>query len=306
MSSPKRQPNRPVTLLINGRSRTGEAQFELAVAALRGVGLEPTPRLVLGVPHAEDLLQREVELGAALVVVGGGDGTLSQAAGMLAGTETALGILPLGSGNTFARSVGVPRELAEAARVIAAGSVRAVDVGVVNGRVFLNSVALGLSADMARHLDAGAKQRLGLLAWPLVGARELWRHQPLDLKLEYDGGERRLTTHQLALVNGRYLAGPLLATPGASVQDRRLEVLSYGGASLTSLLLAGARWALAGRNRRPGVRLFDARRVRVKIVGGEAWLSADGEVRQVSELDVSLRPGALRVVTPKDFEPEQV
>ena len=302
---PQKPASRPVTLLVNGRAREGEAQFARAGAALRAAGLAVAPRLVLSASHAEDLLRREVDAGAPLVVVGGGDGTLSGAAGVLAGTETALGVLPLGSGNTFARSVGVPRDLAGAARVIAAGSARAVDVGLVNGRVFLNSVALGVSADLARELSPEIKERLGLLAWPIVGARELWRHRALDLTLEHGGERRRLRTHQLSLVNGRYLAGPLLATPDASVRDRTLDVLAFGGAGLPSLLLNAVGWALAARRGWPGVRLFGARRVRVELPQGEAWLSADGEVLRVNALDISLWPGALRVMTPGGFDPER-
>jgi diacylglycerol kinase family enzyme len=95
------------------------------------------------------LLRREVEAGAHTVIIGGGDGTLSECASHLIHTNVAMGVLPLGTGNTFARSIGIPLDLNAAARTIATGNVQRIDVGQVNDQIFLNSVSLGLSAEIA-------------------------------------------------------------------------------------------------------------------------------------------------------------
>lgn len=288
-------------LLVNVNARRGRESVTPAVDALAAAGLRVTALVVSEPRAAADLLRAEVERGAPWVVVGGGDGTLSHAANLLAGTETALGVLPLGTGNTFARSVGVPLDLAGAARVVAHGQTTAVDVGRVNGRVFLNSVALGLSAQIARSLGGDLKRRLGLLAWPAVGARVLLRHRALDLTLTYAGGTLRLHTHQLLVANGRYVAGPLRAAPDASVADRQLDVLVFGKGRLASLLRAGIGWTLGD----PALR-FSTGDLRVRTRRGQEWISVDGEVTLATALHLRVEPGALRVRVPRGFDARRV
>lgn len=279
------------------QSRRGASSLPAAVKALAAAGLPVTP-LPVQEPHsAEVILRAEVARGAPLVIVGGGDGTLSQAAGVLAQTTTALGILPLGTGNTFARSVGVPLDLSGAVRIIVEGETAAVDVGMLNGRPFLNSVALGLSAEIARSLTPSLKRRLGLLAWPVVGTRVLRRHHALDLTLTSPEGTLRLHTHQLLVANGRYVAGPLRAAPHASVADRQLDVLVFGKGRLVSLLQAGTLWTLG----RP-VLEFSAPQVTVQTRGGARWVSVDGEVTACTTLKLSVDAAALHVRVPVGFD----
>ena len=111
--------------------------------------------------------------------------------------QTAMAVLPLGTGNTWAHSLGLPLDLEEAAQVIAKGHIESSDVGRVNGRVFLNSVALGLSCEIAQSLDKNTKKKLGLLAWPVVGARVLWHHKALQIKVTSHERTYRVRTHQI-------------------------------------------------------------------------------------------------------------
>lgn len=297
-----------VRLLVNLNARRGRELLAPAQRALAATGLRVQALAVSAPREAGALLRGEVERGAPYVVVGGGDGTLSHAANLLRGTATALGVLPLGTGNTFARSVGVPLDLVGAAQVVAWGETAAVDVGLLETglpgtgeRAFLNSVALGLSAEIARSLTPPLKRRLGLLAWPAVGLGTLRRHRALDLELATgprtpDRETLRLHTHQLLIANGRYVAGPLRAAPDASVADHRLDVLAFGQGRLLSLLRAGLGWT-AGR---PALRL-SAREVTVRLPG-RAWASIDGELLAVTRLDLRVQPGALRVRVPRGFD----
>lgn len=294
-------PGPAVTLLVNLNARRGAASLSAAVDALTAAGLPVTPRPVREPREAEAILRAEVARGAPCVIVGGGDGTLSHAAGLLVRTATALGVLPLGTGNTFARSVGVPLDLPGAARVIAGGGTAAVDVGLLNGRPFLNSVALGLSAEIARSLTPALKRRLGLLAWPVMGAGVLSRHRALDLTLTSPAGPLRLHTHQLLVANGRYVAGPLRAAPHASVADRQLDVLVFGKGRLVSLLRAGTLWTLG----QPAVQ-FSTPHLGVRMRGGARWASVDGEVAAYTTLDLSVEAAALRVRVPVGFDARRV
>ena len=289
-------PSRPVTLLINGRSRRGRAAFPAAVKACQDAGISLAESVMVdSLEETARLLQREIEAQAPLVIVGGGDGTLSFCAGQLAGTPVAMGVLPLGTGNTFARTLGLPFDLNQAAQVMAEGHVSDIDVGVVNGRVFLNSVAIGLSAEIARALDAGTKGKLGLLAYPAIGWRVLLKHRPLCLWIDLDGRRFPLRTHQLVIANGRCLAGFISAAPDASIDDKRLVVFALGGARRDHLLMAGWRW-LRGQHL-----YFGAQNLSVEIPRS-ATASVDGELVPHTRLDLKIWPDALRVVVPHDFD----
>src|SRR4029079_14151203 len=120
------------------------------------------------------------ERGDELLVVGGGDGTISAAASALVGTDTRLGILPLGTLNHFARDLGIPTDLDEAAQLIARGHVRRVDVGEMNGRIFINNSAIGLYPLMVVDRDL-QRRRLGRskrVAMLVASLRTLARGQP--------------------------------------------------------------------------------------------------------------------------------
>jgi YegS/Rv2252/BmrU family lipid kinase len=288
----------PAAFLVNVNSRRGREARDEAVAALEAAGLSVAPRDVRSEEEAAEALRAEVARGAPFVVVGGGDGTLSSAAGVLAGTDTALAALPMGTGNTFARSLGLPLDLAEAARALAGGRVERADAGRVNGQVFLNSVTLGLSGSIADALDHETKRRLGLLAWPVVGARILLTRRPMRLRITATDRTFVLRTRQLVVANGKYVAGPLAASPAASLENGVLEVFALGGASLGSLARGALRWLLGRHREAPEARYFQTRRLRVESLGRPVPADVDGEIRGTTPLSIEAVPGALPVVVP--------
>jgi diacylglycerol kinase (ATP) len=290
-------------LLVNCRSRQGEELFDDVVKACEGAGiLLGEAVLVKSQDECACLLKREVDAGAPFIIAGGGDGTLSFCAGQLAGTNTALAALPLGTGNTFARSLALPFNLGEAARVIAAGHIVPVDVGMVNGRVFLNSVTLGFSVEIAQALDARIKDRLGLLAWPVCGWSVFWKHRALRLRITAAGRDYRLYTHQLVVANGRYVAGPIAATPDASIESHRLEVFALGRADRAGLIRAGLKWLLGQRVRTPETRFDGSKPLLVSSMRGILPASVDGEMSEQTPLELKVWPGGLKVVVPHEFE----
>lgn len=299
---------RPITLLINTHSRKGKAQFETAIEALKaaGVPLSETNE-VQNAQESVRLLKREIEAGANLVIVGGGDGTLSGCAGVLAGSEVAMAVLPLGTGNTLARSLGIPLDLEGAAKTIARGHIEAMDVGRVNGRVFLNSVTIGLSADIAHALDGDIKKKLGLLAWPVVGARVLWKHRARTLKIIAPHKTMHVRTHQLVISNGRYIAGPVAAAPDASVQDSALRVFTLGGAKMKDVFVMGWKLLRGQHVEEKSSRYFATQQLRVEAMRGRRIdADVDGEINEHTPLELEVFPGALRVVVPHDFDAENV
>ena len=181
------------------------------------------------------------------MIVGGGDGSVGAAARAVAGSEAILGILPMGTLNHFARDLGLPLKLDQAAAVIAGGQPRAVDVAEVNGRIFVNNAAIGLYPLMV--LDRESQQeRLGRskrLAMLVASIRTLVRFHHQRLTLSGDGGEARVDTPLLFVGNNDYR----LAIPGAGRRERldggRLCVFVMRKKGVPGFLAAVAR-ALVG------------------------------------------------------------
>ena len=294
-------------MIINGNSRRGRAAFSLAKEALCAAGV-PLGEAILSKRKKETtrVLQEEIERGAKTVIVGGGDGTLSQCAHILVGTSVAMAVLPLGTGNTLARSLGIPLDIEEAAQSIARGHVEAINVGRVNGRVFLNSVTLGLSASIAHALDSDVKKRLGLLAWPLIGGKIIWQHRALRLRVVAAEKQFRARTHQIIISNGRYIAGPIAAAPDASVQDDTLRVFTLGRASRWNLLKMSVLWILGRHENAPDAHYFETKKVRVQSLRRLIAADVDGEICEHTPLEIELASEVLRVIVPQGFEADEV
>lgn len=297
----------PILLLVNGHSRQGRQMFGEAISELREQGIEVKEAILArDKAETERLLKREIAEGASMVVVGGGDGTLSLCAGFLVGSDVALGVLPLGTGNTFARSLGIPVDLKGAIQNLAGGHTTQIDVGKCNGQVFLNSVSLGLSAEIAAALTGQIKKKLGLLAWPLIGGRVVLTHRSVRVKLSAQEEKLTLRTHQLVIANGRYVAGPIKASEEASLQDGELTVFALGGASKGELVRAAWQWLRKRAVESRQIPFFETQNLRVESLGRPIKANVDGEIDQKTPLEIQVLPRALKVVVPPDFVADEV
>jgi len=292
-----------VTVLLNrgGGAVAADAKIvERVESALEAARIDADVDLISG-GDCEVRSRAIAERGDPLLIVGGGDGSVGAAAAALAGTKTALGILPLGTLNHFARDLGVPLRLEEAARLIADGTERRVDVAEMNGRVFINNSAIGLYPLMVVDRDLQRK-RLGRskrLAMLVASARTLARFNHQRLTLTVNDEKARIDTPLLFVGNNDYRLD--LGAPGRreSLNDGRLCVLVMRKKTRRSLLAASIR-ALLGRTRRDDmVRLEGVERLRVDSRRSRLAVSLDGEVlRTRPPLDYRIRKQALRVIAP--------
>ena len=173
-----------------GALARGRAEPEAVRAALAAAGLPADVRAVPG-PEIAAAARAAVAGGAELVVAGGGDGTVNAVAAALAGTDAALGVLPLGTFNHFARDLGVPMDLGTAAAALAAGTTAAVDLGEVNGRPFLNNSCLGYYPQVVEERNEPRRRtRLGKLVASLAAAARLAGRFELATCEVRVGGER--------------------------------------------------------------------------------------------------------------------
>lgn len=284
----------------SGGAARSEREAEEIRAALAKAGIKGRVEPLDGAAIAEKA-QKAAQAGAEMIVVGGGDGTISAAAGAIAGTGTSLGILPLGTLNHFARDLGMPMKLDDAAKVIAAGQAREVDVAEVNGRTFINNSAIGLYPLMVIDRDL-QQQRLGRskrLAMVVAALRTLARFHHDRLTLTVNDEQARLDTPLLFVGNNDYRID--IGAPGHrdSLQDGKLCVLVMRKKTRRGMIAASIR-ALLNRTRPDDmVRLDDVARLRVASRRKHLPISVDGEVTALtSPLDYKVRKRALKVIAP--------
>ena len=160
------------------------------------------------------------------VIVAGGDGTINAAGKGLVETGLPLGLLPTGTANDFARSVGVPVDLDAAARIIVEGITHRFDVGDVNGHSFFNVASVGLAADLAKSLTRDDKRRFGRFSYAMSAARLLSRATPFHATLLLGQERVMVRTLQIAVGNGRYYGGGNVIARDARIDDGHLDLYS--------------------------------------------------------------------------------
>jgi diacylglycerol kinase (ATP) len=237
-----------------------------------------------------------VAQGYDVVVAAGGDGTVGTVACELLGTETALGILPLGSVMNVGRMLGIPRDLAEAAAIIAGGEVRVIDVGEAKGQIFFEGGSVGLNAAVFRKAqgvdsDAGRYRALAAALWTLV------RYRPPRMIIHLD--DRVLTTRALAVsvANGPYSGLGFTVSPGARIDDGKFDVVIFSRFSRTELIRHFASIAFGRRRFTAKMATYHSARVRIEGVH-PLPCRADGHDLGSTPVEYVIRPRALRVIAP--------
>ena len=235
-----------------------------------------------------------VSRGYDLVVAAGGDGTVGVIATELLGSDTALGILPLGSVMNVARSLGIPRDLDGAADIIANGVVRAIDVGEARGRPFFEAGSVGMNAAMFKAAQAFDKGD-----WTAI-ARTIWvaiRYRPARMSIDLDDGRIRSRALMVTVSNGPYTGAGMTVAPEARLDDGQFDVRVFRRLSKPRLLRHLVSIAFGRYRYAPEVDSYRSRAVRIE---GASPLPARANSRDLgtTPIEFSTRAGALRVVVP--------
>lgn len=288
--------SRRALLIVNTKSRSGASQCEKAVAILDSHGIEPVHRECDGREELSPLIVRHAK-DVDCVVVGGGDGTLNAAALGVMETNLPLGILPLGTANDLARTLGIPFDLDKAADVIAAGRMRQIDLGIVNGHPFFNVASIGLSAELAQKLTQDIKRRFGRLGYALVALKVLAQARPFRAAIISETETARVRTLQIAVGNGRYYGGGNAVEKDAAIDDEHLDLysLEFNRAWKLALMARSFRYGAHGAWRE--VRAVRAQEfdIRTRL---PRPVNADGEIVTHTPAHFSIRPGAVTVFAP--------
>lgn len=291
----------PAVLFINTHARRGAKQFDRAVEALNKAGVALGRTVAVDDPQTLlPAIQQAVAAGARTIIVGGGDGTLSGVMEAFANRPVTLGVLPLGTGNDLARTLGIPLDLDGAARVIAAGQVARIDLGCANGRYFINTLSMGISDDVARAATRRLKRALGFFAYGVAALKVLPRHRHFRAHVEAVEKVCDVATHQLVVANGTYVGEHIKAGPDAAIDDGRLVVFTLEGRSRYQLI-RGAWSVLLGRQAtNPKNNYFETTRLTIRTEPPQP-LTLDGEQGGETPVEITVAPRALRVFAPTAY-----
>jgi YegS/Rv2252/BmrU family lipid kinase len=250
--------------------------------------------------HAADLACAAIAQGVRTVLAWGGDGTINEIGSVVAGTPTALGIVPAGSGNGFAGELGLPRRPADAIDVAIHGRDRLVDAGELDGRLFFNIAGIGFDAVIAEHFNLqGTLGNRGLGPYVRIGIRETFRYRAGTYRVTLDGEELVSNALVIAFANGREYGNRIRVAPQALVDDGKLEAVVVEDRAPLSRLWTGRHLALGTADRAARVVLRSIESARVET-DGEIVYHVDGEVgRAQGAVTVRIRPRALKVRVPE-------
>jgi diacylglycerol kinase family enzyme len=299
-----------LTCILNGRAGSNEAEQARDLIERLATEYDRPARVVLWTGE-EDLpsLAEQAREAGGMVVAGGGDGTISTVAGALVDTGVTLGVLPLGTLNHFAKDLGIPLEIEAAARTLFTGKVTSVDVGEVNGRIFLNNSSIGFYPRIVRERERLRKQgHSKWIALARASGRIFKRSRTLRVELA-DGDNSGRQTYDTPFVfvgNNRYaLSGAEIGTR-AALDGGELWVCAAPSAGRFKLLGLAVK-ALFGWVGTADLPSFDSHEVSVRMRRSRIDVATDGEVTAMrTPLTYRIRPGALRVLVPSDAAPSNL
>lgn len=292
-------------LVVNTHSRTGERAYEQAERTLRELGVPVSTCYPLNEPsRLPETVSGAVDDGHDLIILGGGDGTVSSVVDVLAHRQVPMALLPLGTANDFARTLHVPTDLDQACRTLVEGKVVDIDLGLCGDNYYVNRASMGLGPLVAECMSPTLKKRTGPLAYPVATLKALRRHRPFGARLTFPDGEHPPQEFdsllQVSVANGRYFGGGQLTVPDSGIDDSTLDVSVIRHGSVRELI-AVARHLKSGQLAESGqAEHYRATRVRVET-DPSLLINVDGEVVARTPRDFSAERNALHVVVPSTW-----
>lgn len=255
--------------------------------------------LTTGPRHATELAAKAVSQQYKAVVAVGGDGTINETAQALVNTPTALGVIPGGSGNGFARELRMPLHLQEAVFCLQKAKTVRCDVGQANGELFLNLAGVGIEAQIAYDfMQYGKTGKRGMWPYFKLGAKDAFTYQPQEMQLEYDGRRETLRPLSVTFANGTQYGSNFKIAPQASLTDGWLEKVVIKNVHKLKLLAAAPTF-FTDDSTHLGV--TDTTRVKHVLLRqpGEIIYHLDGEPKKTQDqLEIKILPAALNVLIP--------
>ncbi|MES2120562.1 MAG: YegS/Rv2252/BmrU family lipid kinase [Pseudomonadota bacterium] len=294
---PTRTLPKQAILIVNTRSRVGAVAFDQAVELLKQAGIDLLDARAVKDPKR---LAKEVKKAIArapMVIVGGGDGTLSSTIDHFNGRDTVFALLPLGTANSFARSLGIPLDLEGAVGVIANGTRRRIDLGCIDGDYFGNSAAIGLSPLIARTIPHKLKRYLGRGGYLLWAAYMGFRFKPFRLTVDDGHSQVTVWATEARIANGGFFGGVEMVE-NASFESGEIIVQVVTGKSSGNLAKSWLSNMLKLRHRDKWQAEIRARDLRLETEP-RMDVTIDGEISARTPIHICVMPDAVAIATPR-------
>lgn len=290
-------------LVVNTASRRGEEAFEQVCDKLTAAGIQITARHAVKEPdEMRPIIRDAIAKGAKMVIVGGGDGSLSATIDDFLGTDTVFAFLPLGTANSFARTLGVPVDLDGAIDVIANGGRKRIDLGFIDKDYFANAAAMGMSPLIAETVPHKLKKYLGMFGYVLWAIRVAFKFRPFRLKVTDGKTVHKVWSTEVRIANGSHHGGVELVE-GARLDSGVIIVQAVTGKSLLGLAWSWFSTLFKLRSRALTVAEFRGRELEVDT-RPRLPISIDGEIAAKTPVKVGVARGAVVVAAPREVQKE--
>jgi YegS/Rv2252/BmrU family lipid kinase len=308
-----------VVALVNPQSQhgaLGRKWPDVARVLRREIGAFETV-FTQGPGDAPRLVREALRAGCERLVAVGGDGTINEVVngffedGAPVAPESALCIVPFGTGGDFRRTIGLPKSWSEAARALASGKTRPIDLGLLEHRghdgseqtrLFANIASFGISGVVDRLVNESSKRLGGKLSFMLGSLRATWRYTNQRVRITFDGDARDavdMTINTVAVANGRYFGGGMCVAPDAEVDDGFFDVVAIGDLSRSQMIFSSPRIYRGTHLSMDKVSHRRARTLRAEPIGSDpVELDVDGETPGILPASFRVLPRALNLVVP--------
>lgn len=293
---PKPLPKKAI-LIVNAMSRQGEESFHEAMMLLKHAGIELIDAKAVKNPKRMGDEVKAAISRAPMVIVGGGDGTLSSTIDYFRSKKTVFALVPLGTANSFARALGIPLDLEGAVEVVANGQQRQIDLGCINGDYFGNSAAIGLSPLIAKTVPPRLKKILGRLGYALWAAKVGFRFQPFRLTVSDGKSVTTVWASEVRIANGGFFGGVELVEE-AELDSGDIIVQIVTGKTSRNLAKSWVSNMLRLRDRDKWQTEICAKRLEIETEP-VMDVTIDGELGTTTPITVEVAPRAVAIAVPR-------
>lgn len=283
-------------LIVNKHSRKGSADIGKGLRTLEQNGISVQIHYPANSEETNALITSNSQE-ADRIIIAGGDGTISCAAKALIAAGLPVGILPIGTANDLARTLGIPIDFTAAMDVLIKGRIRAIDMGAVNDVLFFNAANIGLGTKVTRRLSKEVKGRLGILSYVHGVWNALKSNHPFRAKICCDGKTINIRSIQIAVGNGRFYGGGMTIKDDAAITDQRLDLYSIKPQKFWKLLSLAPAIRRGQLERQPYVDVVSGREISI-YTRKPKLISTDGELTTQTPAKFQVLPGALRIFAP--------
>lgn len=285
-------------IIVNPTSRKGRAEklTQLVTSALDDLNITYTLKYTSRPGEATEIAKAAADLNEDMLLCIGGDGTVSETAGGLVNSNTVLGIIPAGTGDDFARYLGIPSNPLEALNCALWGDTRRIDAALANDRVFINSAGSGFDVQVLNHTLRYKKVFHGLFAYVLGVLTSIFGYRGMQIFIRHVGGEIKTRSLILNVANGRYMGGGMCVSPLADAEDGLFDVIYVDMINMFKIPFLLAAFIKGSHISWPFVHTFRTDELTVTVSDG--FLQLDGEIFSENTVRYKILPRAVAVKVP--------